>query len=60
MLAAVHGFLPPFRLAERRREEMPWDVEERERAAIRRREVVDCFDNDLDRLITGIHFDANL
>jgi hypothetical protein len=36
------------------------NVEERKPAAIRRREVVDCFDDDLDCLIAGIHFDANL
>ena len=36
------------------------DVEERKPAAIRRREVVDCFDDDLDCLIAGIHFDMNL
>jgi hypothetical protein len=39
---------------------MLWYVEERKPAAIRRREVVDCFDQDLDCLIAGIHFDANL
>ncbi len=39
---------------------MLWYVEERKPAAIRRREVVDCFDEDLDCLIAGIHFDANL
>ena len=39
---------------------MLWYVEERKLAATRRREVVDCFDEDLDRLIAGIHFDANL
>jgi hypothetical protein len=39
---------------------MLWYVEEHKPAAIRRREVVDCFDEDLDCLIAGIHFDANL
>jgi hypothetical protein len=39
---------------------MLWNVEERKSAAIRRREVVDCFDDDLDCLIAGIYFDANL
>src|SRR5271167_4485745 len=39
---------------------MPWYVEQRKRAAIRRREVVDCFDDDLDCLIARINFDANL
>ena len=39
---------------------MLWNVEERKPAAIRRRKVVDCFDDDLDCLIAGIHFDANL
>ena len=32
----------------------------RKPAAIRSHEVVDCFDDDLDCLIAGIHFDANL
>ncbi len=36
------------------------NVEERKPAAIRSREVVDCFDDDLDCLIAGIHFDVNL
>ena len=35
-------------------------VDERKPVAIRRREVVDCFDDDLDCLIAGIHFDTNL
>src|SRR5216684_432338 len=52
--------LPLRRLAERRREEMLWNVEERKPAAIRRREVVDRFDDNLDCLIAGMHFDANL
>jgi hypothetical protein len=39
---------------------MLWYVEERKPAAIRRPEVVDCFDEDLDCLIAGIRFDANL
>jgi len=39
---------------------MLWNVEERKPAAIRRREVIDCFDDDSDCLIAGIHFDANL
>jgi hypothetical protein len=36
------------------------NVEQRKPAAIRRREVVDCFDDDLDCPIAGINFDANL
>jgi hypothetical protein len=39
---------------------MLWYVEEHKPPAIRRHEVVDCFDEDLDCLIAGIHFDANL
>ena len=39
---------------------MLWNVEERKPATVRRREVVDCLDDDLDYLIAGIHFDANL
>jgi len=39
---------------------MLWNVEERKPAAIRRREVVDRFDDNLDCLIAGMHFDANL
>ncbi len=38
---------------------MLWYVEERKSAAIRRRELVDCFDEDLDGLIAGMYFDAN-
>ena len=52
--------LPLRRLAERRREEMLGNVEERKPAAIRSREVVGCFDDDLDCLIAGIHLDLNL
>jgi len=36
------------------------NVEERKPATIRSAEVVDCFDDDLDCLIAGIHFDLNL
>lgn len=36
------------------------NVEERKPAAIRSREVIGCFDDDLDCLIAGIHFDVNL
>lgn len=36
------------------------NVEERKPAAIRSREVVGCFDDDLDCLIAGIHLDLNL
>jgi hypothetical protein len=36
------------------------NVEQRKPAAIRGREVVDCFDDDLDCPIAGINFDANL
>lgn len=39
---------------------MLWNVEQRKPAAIRRREVVDCFNDDLDCFVAGIHFDANL
>ena len=39
---------------------MLWNVEERKPAAIRRREVVDCFDDNFDCPIAGINFDANL
>jgi hypothetical protein len=39
---------------------MLWNVEERKPAATRKREVVNCFDDDLDCLIAGMHFDANL
>ncbi len=39
---------------------MLWNVEQRKPAAIRRREIVDCFDDDLDGFVAGIHFDANL
>jgi hypothetical protein len=53
-------FLPLCRRAERRREKMLWYVEERKSAAIRRRELVDRFDEDLDGLIAGMYFDANL
>jgi hypothetical protein len=60
MLAAVLGFLSPCRITERLREEMPWNVEGREPRATRRCEVVDYFDDDLDRLIIGIHFAASL
>ncbi len=59
-LARSWRSLPLRRLAERRREEMLWNVEERKPAAIRRREVVDRFDDNLDCLIAGMHFDANL
>ena len=52
--------LPVRRLAKRRREEMLGNVEERKPAAIRSREVVCCFDDDLDCLIAGIHLDLNL
>ena len=52
--------LPRRRLAERRREEMLGNVEERKPAAIRSRDVVGCFDDDLDCLIAGIHLDLNL
>ena len=36
------------------------NVQQRIPAAIRRREVVNCFDNDLDCSIARINFDANL
>jgi hypothetical protein len=36
------------------------NVQQRIPAAIRRREVVSCFDDDFDCLIAGINFDANL
>src|SRR5271163_4534945 len=36
------------------------NVEQRIPAAIRRREFVNCFDDDLDCPIAGINFDANL
>jgi hypothetical protein len=39
---------------------MLWNVEERKPATVRRREVVDCLDDDPDCLIAGIHSDANL
>ena len=39
---------------------MPRNVKERKRTAIRSREVVGCFDDDLDCFIAGIHFDMNL
>jgi hypothetical protein len=52
--------LPLRRCAESRREETLGNVEERKPATIRSREVVGCFDDDLDCLIAGIHFDANL
>ena len=39
---------------------MLWNVEQRKTAAARRREVVDCFNDDLDCFVTEMHFDANL
>jgi hypothetical protein len=36
------------------------NVEKRKPAALRSHEVVDRFDDDLDCIIAGIHFDANL
>jgi hypothetical protein len=39
---------------------MLWNIEERKPATVRRREVVDCFDDDFDCFIAGIYFDANL
>jgi hypothetical protein len=60
MLPRSWRSLPLRRRAERGREKMLWYVEARKPAAIRRREIVDCCDEDLDCLIAGIHFDANL
>ena len=36
------------------------DVEQRKPAAIRRRAIIDSFNNDLDCLITGKHFHSDL
>jgi hypothetical protein len=59
LLAAVLALpstAPPRRAPTRK---VVWYVVERKPAAIRRREVVDCYE-DLDCLIAGIHFDADL